>query len=411
MDITTTYQKTKLPNGLTIITENIPTARSVSAGVWIKAGTRQETKEINGAAHFLEHMLFKGTKRRTARTIARSLESIGGYLNAFTGKEQTCFYAEFLDEHLSKAIDILSDIVCHSTLPPVELEKERMVILDEIGSVEDTPDDLLQDIFVEKIYPDNSLGFPILGTRETVLYLTRDQILKYYHNYYTFENIIIAAAGNIQHEKLVELCLNKFDLPHHRRNPKTLSPVKTGTGEVIIPRTVNQAHVCLGTVGLPYHHHQKYELLLLNTVLGVGMGSRLFQNIREKYGLAYSIYSYLDFFKDNGLMVIYLGTDKNKKDRALRLLDREIAKLRTKPITESELKQVKAQVKGNIVLGLESTMRRMSRLAKMEIYLNEYHPINRVLDNIQNITRSQLFELTTSILNEKRLLKVAFLPN
>jgi predicted Zn-dependent peptidase len=283
MDIPTTYQKTTLPNGLTIITENIPTVRSVSAGVWIKAGTRQETKEINGAAHFLEHMLFKGTERRTARTIARSLESIGGYLNAFTGKEQTCFYAEFLDEHLSKAIDILSDIVCYSTLPPIELEKERMVILDEIGSVEDTPDDLLQDIFVEKIYPDNSLGFPILGTRETVLNLTRDQILKFYHSYYTFENIIIAAAGNIQHEKLVEFCLNKFDLPHRRKNPETLSPVKTSTGEVIIPRTVNQAHVCLGTVGLPYQHHQKYELLLLNTILGVGMGSRLFQNIREKY--------------------------------------------------------------------------------------------------------------------------------
>ena len=411
MIIKEAYQKTILENGLTIITENIPSVRSVSAGVWVKAGTRQETKDINGAAHFLEHMLFKGTEKRSTRTIARSLESIGGYLNAFTGKEQTCFYAEFLDEHLSKAIDVLADIICNSTFPPGEMEKERTVILDEIGSVEDTPDDLLQDIFTEKLYPDNSLGFPVLGIKETVQNLSRDQILKFYHDFYTFENIIIAAAGNIQHEKLVDLCLKKFTLPRASENPMDLSPVKTGRGEFTIPRTVNQAHICLGTVGLPYNHHQKYELLILNTTLGVGMGSRLFQNIRERYGLAYSIYSYLDFFKDNGMMVIYLGTDKNKKDQALKLLDKEIIKLRSKPLSEPELKQVKAQLKGNIVLGLESTMRRMSRLAKMEIYLKEYHPINSVLENIQKITRNQLFELTTGILSKDRLLKVAFLPN
>lgn len=409
--IHTSYNKTKLPNGLTVVTEKIPTVRSVSVGIWIKTGTRFESKDRNGVAHFLEHMLFKGTERRSARTIARSLESIGGYLNAFTGKEQTCYFAEILDEYLPKAIDVLADMICHSVFLPKEIQKEREVILDEIGSVEDTPDDLLQDIFVEKLFPESSLGFPILGTKQTVQNLTRHQILEFYKNFYTLENTLIAAAGNVDHKKLVDLCVRKFHLPHQEKSTTELSFKKTGKGDIVIHRSVNQAHICLGTVGLPYHHQRKYELLVLNTALGVGMGSRLFQNIRERYGLAYSIYSYLDFFKDGGLLAIYLGTDKSKRDKALKLLKKEINKLKLKPISSSELNQVKSQVKGNIVLGLESTMRRMSRLAKMEIYLNEYYPIDHILKKIESVNHEQLYNLTNQIFDENRLLKVTFIPN
>ena len=291
------YRKTTLPNRLTVISEKIPYVRSVSIGVWVKAGSRNENIELNGIAHFMEHMLFKGTKRRSAREIARSLESVGGYLNAFTSKEQTCFFAEIMDTQLARAVDVLSDMTCNSLFTEKEFEKERQVILDEIDSVEDTPDDLVQDIFIEKLYPDNSLGYPILGSKSSVRKISRDQIIDFHRKHYTASNIIIAAAGNIDHEKLVQLCEKKFQVPEESHVYPTNQPSKIGDGEYLVKKQINQAHICLGTQALPYQHHRKYELLLLNTVLGVGMGSRLFQNIRERYGVAYSVYSFVDFFK------------------------------------------------------------------------------------------------------------------
>jgi predicted Zn-dependent peptidase len=405
------YKKTKLPNGLTILTEKIPYIRSVSIGVWIKSGSRDESKEANGMAHFLEHMLFKGTKRRSAREIARSLESVGGYLNAFTSKEQTCFYADILDTQISKAVDVLSDMICHSVFAPKELEKERQVILDEIDSVEDTPDDLVQDIFVEKLYPDHSLGLPILGSRNSVKNLSREMLIEFYLKNYTAENILIAAAGNIDHDKLVDLCEIKFQLAPNSNISTSNSSPQIGQGAYLLNRHINQAHICLGTSALPYNHHLKYELLLLNTVLGVGMGSRLFQNIRELHGVAYSVYSFVDFFKDNGLLAIYLGTERSKKDKAISLIEKEIKKLRSKPLSRSELQRIKAQLKGNLILGLENTARRMGRLAKMEIYLQKFQDVDQIIHDIDNVSSDGISTLVHKIFSQEQMLQVVFLPN
>jgi predicted Zn-dependent peptidase len=409
--IQSNYKKTVLPNDLTIVTEQIPFVRSVAVGVWIKAGTRQESGEINGIAHLLEHMNFKGTERRSAREIARSLESIGGYLNAFTSKEQTCYYAEILDTQLNKAVDVLSDMICHSRFSPKEMEKEREVILDEIDSVEDTPDDLVQDIFIEKLYPNNSLGYPILGSKESVEAISRDQLLDFYHqNYYT-GNMVIAAAGNLIHEKLVDLCEKKFQLPLSGNSGGKNHAARAGHGDFIMNRNVSQAHICLGTSALPYKHHLKFQLLLLNTVLGVGMGSRLFQNIRERYGVAYSVYSFVDFYSDNGLLAIYLGTEKNKKNLALSLIDRELERLKAKPISKTELERIKSQLKGNLVLGLENTSKHMSRLAKMEIYLNTFQQLDQIIKDIDKVSSLSIFQLVNRIFRANHMLKVIFLPN
>jgi predicted Zn-dependent peptidase len=404
------YNKTILPNGLTIVSEKIPSVRSISIGVWVKSGTRNESERCNGVAHFLEHMMFKGTEKRSALEIARSLESVGGYLNAFTSKEQTCFYAEILDEHLPRAVEVLSDMVCHSVFDPEEFEKERQVILDEISSVEDTPDEYIQDVFVEKLFPRNSLGFPILGTKQSIGRLTREQLLSFYRRHYAMENMVIAAAGSLEHQELVELCERYFDLPE-KGNSDDPEPVQEiGRGSFTITRPVNQAHLCLGTSALPYDHPRKYELLLLNTMLGVGMGSRLFQNIREKHGLAYAIYSFLDFYRYEGLLGIYLGTEKKKLEKARQLLMKELHKITTKPISHRELEQLKSQVKGNFVLGLESTAKRMSRLAKMEIYLERFMDMDEVIEKIESVSRDSLFELSREMFEEKEFLEVTFLP-
>jgi predicted Zn-dependent peptidase len=379
--------------------------------VWIKAGSRNENLEENGIAHFLEHMLFKGTKRRSAREIARSLESVGGYLNAFTSKEQTCFFAEIMDTQLVRAIDVLSDMICNSLFSEKELGKEREIILDEIDSVEDTPDDLVQDIFIEKLYPENSLGYPILGSKSSVKEISRDQLIDFYQTHYSASNIIIAATGNIEHEKLVLLCEKKFQLPEQHNIQNISHPSKIGDGEFLVKRQINQAHICLGTHALPYHHHLKFDLLLLNTVLGVGMGSRLFQNIRERYGVAYSIYSFVDFFRDDGLLAVYLGTEKNKKDLALKLIAKEIDRLCSKPLSKSELMRVKSQLKGNLFLGLENTTRRMSRLAKMEIYLQKYHTVDQMIEAIDAVSSSSIHSLAHDLFGKQDILQVIFLPN
>ena len=405
------YKKTQLPNELTIVTEKIPYIRSVSIGVWIKSGSRDESKEANGMAHFLEHMLFKGTERRSAREIARSLESVGGYLNAFTSKEQTCYYAEILDNQISKAVDVLSDMICHSVFAPKEMEKERQVILDEIDSVEDSPDDLVQDIFVEKLYPDHSLGLPILGSKSSVNRVTRELLIEFYQKFYSSDNILIAAAGNIEHDRLVDLCEIKFQLTSNNESNASQSSPQIGQGEYLLSRQINQAHICLGTSALPYNHHLKYELLLLNTMLGVGMGSRLFQNIRELHGVAYSVYSFVDFFKDNGLLAIYLGTDRSKKDKAISLIEKELKKLQSKPLSRTELQRVKAQLKGNLLLGLENTPRRMSRLAKMEIYLQKYQDVDQIIRDIDNVSSDSISTLVKQIFDQEQMLQVVFLPN
>ncbi len=404
------YNKTILQNGLTIISEKIPSTQAISIGVWIKSGSRQENPKLNGVAHFLEHMLFKGTEKRSARDIAYSLESVGGYLNAFTGKEQTCYFADVLAEQLPKAVDVLSDMLCHSIFSEKEIEKERKIILEEIDSVEDTPDELIQDIFVEKLFLNHSLGYPILGSRQSISHITKDQMIDFYRNNYVSPNIVITVAGHINHQRLVDLCESKFHLPTKCEVTYNKSTQNHGYGRYYLHRPVNQTHICVGTSALPYNHYRRYELLILNTILGSGMGSRLFQNIREKYGIAYSIYSFVDFFTDNGLMAIYLGTDNNTMQKALDLVKKEFDKLLKRPISKKELNRVKSQLKGNLILGFDNISRRMSRLAKMEIYLQTFHDIDHTIEEINKVTQESVFDLVNLLFKDDRMLQVAFLP-
>ncbi|RMG68162.1 MAG: insulinase family protein [Calditrichaeota bacterium] len=404
------YHKTVLDNGLTIVSEQIPAVRSVSIGVWVKTGTRFECPRQMGVAHFLEHMMFKGTERRTPRQIARSLESVGGHLNAFTSKELTCYFAEVLDEDLQRAVDVLSDILCHSTFPPKELEKERLVILDEIQGLEDSPEELVQDFFVEKLFGNHSLSYPILGRIETVSRISREDLVNFYSQHYLAPRVVVAAAGNVDHEHLVALCRRYFAFPEHNQPISLEPPQQFARGEYLIKRAINQVHVCAGVPAVAYGDPYQFHLLVLNTVLGGGMSSRLFQNIRERYGVAYAIYSFLDFYFDTGLLSVYLGTDRKNLARALKLLDREFERLRKHPISTRELIEAKAQIKGNLMLGLESTARRMTRLAKMEVYLNRFEDIDQTVERINRVSQEELWHFTRRLLEEDRILRVILLP-
>jgi predicted Zn-dependent peptidase len=404
------YRKTVVDDGLTIISEHIQSVRSVSIGVWVKTGTRFENKANNGAAHFLEHMMFKGTKRRSPRQIARSLESVGGHLNAFTSKEYTCYYAEILDEHLLKAVNLFSDMLCNSTLPDKELEKERSVILDEIQSLEDTPDDLIQDVFVEKMFQDHPLGFSILGTENSLTNMNRENLLEFYGENYISNRIVIAAAGNVDHDKLVSSSAKKFQFISGNRNNNVKAPQSFGAGEIKEQKSVGQTHICMGVPSFPYHHPDRYAMLVLNTLMGGGMSSRLFQNIRERYGVAYSIYSFLDFYFDSGVFGVYLGTDKSNLKKALKLLEGEFERLKKRPIPEREFNEAKAQLKGNLVLGMESTANRMARLAKMEIYDGLFHEIDEIIDQIDSVDREKVWEISQEMFQKDKFLQVVFEP-
>jgi predicted Zn-dependent peptidase len=404
------FKKTVLDNGLTVITEHIPSVRSVSLGVWIKTGTRFENKRNNGSAHFLEHMMFKGTKKRTPKAIARSLESVGGHLNAFTSKEYTCYYAEVLDEHVRKSINLFSDMLCNSTFPLKELEKERSVILDEIQSLEDTPDDLIQDIFIEKLFMDHPLGFSILGTENSLQKISRESLIDFYERNYLSKEIIIAAAGNLDHEKLVEMCIKSFHFLGRNHNGHIKPPKQIGAGEYTQKKAVSQVHICVGVPSFPYRHPDRYAMLVLNTLMGGGMSSRLFQNIRERYGVAYSIYSFLDFYFDSGVFGVYLGTDKKNLNRALKLLGGEFQRIRKNPIPEREFKEAKAQLKGNLMLSMESTANRMARLAKMEIYNGSFQEIDEIIEQINRVDRDRLWEISKEVFREEKFLRVIFEP-
>ena len=403
-------QKTVLENGLTVISEFIPHVRSVSVGVWVKTGTRFEEPRRNGIAHFLEHMMFKGTRHRTPLEIARSLESVGGNLNAYTSKDLTCYYAEILDEHLKRAVDVLADILLYSTFPEKELVKEKQVVLDEIQSLEDNPEELIQDYAVKHLFPDHGLGFSILGEKKTVQHFQREDLVHFYQQHYFARNMIIAAAGNVAHEQLVELCQEKFHLPPVNHPWILEKPQRFGQGEFIYHRGTNQAHLCLAFPAFPYNHPQKFQLLVLNTLLGGGMSSRLFQNIREKYGLAYSIYSFVDMYYDAGILCIYLGTDVSNLPKAQELVSRELDKLCQGPIPRSHLEQTKSQLKGSLMLSLESTARRMSRLGKMQIYLNRTESLDAVLEAIDQVDQDDLLQTAQQVLANPNNVKVIFIP-
>ncbi len=384
------YNKTVLDNGLTIISEKIDSVRSVTIGVWVKIGSRFEKVRENGISHFLEHMIFKGTPKRTPFKIAQSLESLGGTLNAFTGKEVTCYFANTQDLHLHRAIEILSDIVCHSIFPDKEIGREQMVILEEIKSIKDTPEEYIFDIFSEQIFPDHALGWPVIGREENIIRFNRQATVDFWDKYYNPTEIIIAAAGNLEHQHLVSLIQKHFTLTG-KKNRKPLTPAKAAQSKsFIFNQPINQAHICIGGKSCSYLSSDRLPVQFISTYLGGGMSSCLFQKLREKKGLAYNVYSFIDFFSDIGVLGVYAATDPKKLNTVKQLLYEEIDLLCKNSISAKNIKMVKEQLKGNFVLSMESTSSRMSKLAKNELYFGEYISIDTLLQQIDRVSAAEI---------------------
>ncbi len=392
-------KKTVLRNGMRIVTEAMPHLHSVSIGIWVDIGSRYEAAAENGICHFIEHMTFKGTKTRSAYDIAAALESVGGTLNAFTSREQTCFYARVLDEHLPIAVDILTDMLVNSVFAPEHIERERGVIIEEINDVFDTPSDYVHDLFAKAVWDDHPLGQPIMGSAEGVSGIDRDRLVAFKNKNYTSERVVVAAAGNVDHEALVAMIENGLSLVgrevHQVQEKVDRRCVKTSRRA--FRRESSQTHTCIGFPAYRYTHPNKFALLILHNILGGGMSSRLFQAVREELGYAYTVYTYQDFYRDGGVFGIALATDHKNAARSADVILSEIAKIRKNTISEAELESARQQLKGNLLLGLESTSARMNRLARHEFEYGEYTPIEESLSRVEKVTMDNLGEAITTI--------------
>jgi predicted Zn-dependent peptidase len=380
-----------LPNGLTLITEEMEHIRSASIGIWIRTGSRDEDLALNGISHFIEHMVFKGTRHRTAEEIARQVDSIGGNMDAFTAKECVCFSAKVLDEHMPIAMDVLSDLVLNPIFTPDDIGRERGVILEEIKMDEDNPDYLVHEIFTQNFWKDHPLGKPILGTKDTVKKFERDAVLDFYKQRFAPGNVIICAAGHFRHEQFVDLVARHFD---------QMKPVKNGFHSPqpkIVPRIImrnkkslEQVQICVGVPSHPIAHENRHASYILNTLLGGGMSSRLFQNIRERQGLAYAIYSDLSPYRDTGCLSVYAGTSRESAGKVVQSVVSEFRKLKTEPIPEDELRRSKDQLKGSLMLSLESSSARMSNLARQEMYFDHFYGLDELIERIEKVTTEEL---------------------
>jgi predicted Zn-dependent peptidase len=383
-----------LPNGLTILTEEMGHIRSVSIGIWIKTGSRHENPERNGISHFVEHMVFKGTQNRSAEQIAREVDSVGGNMDAFTAKECICFDIKVLDEHLPTAIDILSDLVLNPTFAADEIKRERGVILEEIKMDEDNPDYLVHEIFTQNFWKDHPLGKPILGTKETVRKFEQQTLLDYYRRFFIPNNMIISVAGNVKHQRFVDLVKQKFAQLQagpdgfYQELPKIQARINMRN-----KKALEQVQLCIGVPSLPIGHEDRFASYILNTLLGGGMSSRLFQSVREKQGLAYAIYSELNPYRDTGCMAIYAGTSRDNAPKVVQSVVAEFRKLKTEPIPEEEIRRAKDQLKGSLMLSLESSTARMSNLARQELYFDRFYSMDEIIERIESVTQESLMRL------------------
>jgi len=397
------YQKTILKNGLRIVTETIPSVRSISLGVWVDVGSRNETAQENGASHLIEHLVFKGTKKRTAKQIAASLEELGGSLNAFTSREQTCYTARILDEHLEDAIDVLSDITCRATFTPTNIRREKMVVAEEIKESVDNPGDLIIDLFCKTYWSRHPLGRPIMGSIETITNLPRAGILDYVKRNYRAGSIVIAAAGSVSHSKLVRLVKKYFDFAEGSAPPPEEQHRRVSKKIEIKSNKNQQTHVCLGFPGVELASKDKMTALSLSTYLGAGMSSVLFQKIREQLGLVYTVYTFNDFYRDTGIFGSYLGTSKPNLKRAVDIILKECYRMKKSRISTDTLDKVKAQLKGHITLAMESTSSHMSRLGRQELVTGKYQTLRQTLNDINRITPSNVMELANRIFDPSQL--------
>ena len=379
-----------LPNGLRLLTERMPHVRSVSIGVWLARGSRHEPRDQSGIAHFVEHMLFKGTATRSAEDIAQSIDSIGGQMDAFTAKEYASYYIKVLDEHLPLAMDVLADIVRRPAFNESDLEREKKVVLEEIKMVEDTPDDLVHELFTEHFWEGHPLGRPILGTPETVEGLTAAKLRAYFEDAYSAENMIIAAVGNVAHPAVRDLVERYFGDVPPRGTPLRDEPPRVIPSIVIRSKELEQSHVCLGTSGYRQDHEDRYASYVLNTVLGGSMSSRLFQNVREKRGLAYAVFSGLSAYRDAGSVTVYAGCANDAVGELVDVVVSELRRIKEDPPSESELRRAKDHLKGSLMLNLESTSSRMSHLARQEIYFDRQFGLDETLQGVERVTRDDL---------------------
>lgn len=403
------FQKMFLANGIPVVMEPYKHVRSVSLGIWVKIGSRYETPAENGISHFLEHLFFKGTRKRTAREIAVEIDSMGGDLNAFTSRENTAFYIKVLDEYLDRGIALLADIFMNSLFPAEEIEKEKRIIKEEIKMVEDTPDDYIHDLFSQMVWGQHGLAQPVLGRRETISAFTRDNVISHIRKYYGTRDIIISCAGNVAPERFMGALnerlggLRRGSEPRRGRPPAFISRVK------VVPKDLAEAHLCIGAPSIPQTDAQRYALFVLNAILGGGVSSRLFQEIREKRGLAYSVYSFTSLYADAGLWGVYAGVSRKRAHEVVELIIREMEQF-ADTVTDDEIKTAKQQIKGSIILGLESTNNRMNNLARQEIYFGRYISPGEIMRCIDRVTRQQVRDIAARQFGERKMSGVAYGP-
>ncbi len=382
-------KKIILDNGLRVVMEEIPTCRSVAFGIWVKTGSRNETPDNNGISHFIEHMLFKGTDRYSAREIADIFDGIGGNVNAFTSKEYTCYYAKVLDDHLPQAVEVLADMFFRSMLDPADMSKERNVILEEISMYEDTPDDLVHDLVAKAAYEDHPLGYSILGLEKRLKAMDPNSLRQYMGSHYTVENTVISLAGNIN-EQVLDLIRKHFDGFDNHGEKIAVSKPSFKDGFIYHKKKAEQNHICLSLPGYQIAHEHKYAMVLLNNIIGGGMSSRLFQEIREKRGLAYSVFSYHSSYLDSGLFTIYAGTAPAQTEEVLQVTMDVLNEVKSQGMTEDELRRGKEQLKGSLILSLESTSSRMNRIGKNELMTAKHHTLDELIASIEQVSLIQV---------------------
>jgi predicted Zn-dependent peptidase len=397
---------TTLPNGLLVLTERMPHLRSVAMGVWIDCGSRDETPAVNGISHFIEHMVFKGTTTRSAQQFAREVDAIGGNLDAFTGKETICFNLKVLDDNVPAALDLLTDLVLHPTFSPEDIAKEQGVILEEIKMDEDNPDYLVHELFTQNFWPNDALGRPILGTAKTVSSFDQKIVLDEYARRFTPANMVFTAAGNLDHEEFVEQVTAAFASLSASSNQKIAHPNPPQTTPHITlknKKSLEQVQFCLAVPAPPVASPARYTAYLLNSILGGGMSSRLFQSIREDRGLAYSIYSELNPFRDTGSLAIYAGCSADNTREVLSLTLAELTRIKQHPVTDEELHRAKSQIKGNMVLGLETSGSRMSSLARQQMYWGRFFSLDEITAEIDRVTATDIQHLANELLQQDAL--------
>ena len=397
-------RRTALANGVRVITEAMPHVRSAAVGLWVGTGSRAESPEFNGITHFIEHMFFKGTARRSAEDIARSVDSIGGNLDAFTAKELVGFTAKVLDEHLGTAFDVLSDLLLRPLFREEDIEKEKRVILEEIKMESDNPEYLVHEIFSANFWKGHSLGKPILGTKDTVRRFNREMIRRHYCRHYVPSNLIITAAGRLSHERVVELAREQFEsLPPNGTVPQDPPPTTHARISLRQKKDLEQVHLCLGVPSYPLSHQDRFVCYVLNNVLGGGMSSRLFQNIRERQGLAYAVFSELNPYRDTGCLSVYAGTSREAARTVVDLILKEFRQMKAEPVEEEELRRAKDYMKGSLMLSLESTSNRMANLARQELYFGRFFSLDELVENIEEVSAEGVQRIAMQLFDPRNI--------